>query len=186
MTRNWDYPSLSLPDVEDEFDPSADASTFTQTAHILPLSLMSADTNKKVRKRLFYSYEAIYTAIQLFEKCTISTVMKSFANIRFKELNSANINSLTNVITLDAVVHNFFGWLHIWFEAVSVCCTLPVLPTHNLHLAVPLRVSLTLTSLGRLSRMFFAVRDVTLLLCTTSSRICRHCGGRYRSHFHVS
>jgi hypothetical protein len=55
----------------------------------------------------FCSCEAIYTAIQLFKKCTIWTVIKSLRNMEFKELNGENINSLTNVITFDTVVHKF-------------------------------------------------------------------------------
>ena len=50
-TRAWDELSLSLPDVESKFaQSSADRTVMTETAHILPFSLMSADTNKTVRK----------------------------------------------------------------------------------------------------------------------------------------
>jgi hypothetical protein len=34
VTRSWDYPSLSLPHVVDEFDPSTDTSTVTGATHI--------------------------------------------------------------------------------------------------------------------------------------------------------
>jgi hypothetical protein len=88
--------------VAADFDPSKDVSTTTTAAHIVPFSLMSADTNKA-----------------LFKKCTIWTVIKSFSSIEFTELNGDNINSLTNVFTLDLNVHRFFGELKIWFEAVS-------------------------------------------------------------------
>src|ERR1700733_7267864 len=62
--------------------------------------------------------------IQLFKKCTIWSVIKFFTNIEFKELSGNNINSLTNVITLDTGVHKSFGPLRIWFEAVPVRCML--------------------------------------------------------------
>lgn len=101
-THAWDEPSLSLPAVEAKFAlSSADRTVMTEAAHILPFSVMSADTNKI-----------------LFKKCTIWSVIKSFTNIEFKELSGNNINSLTNVITLDTGVHKFFGPLRIWFEAV--------------------------------------------------------------------
>lgn len=58
--------------------------------------------------------------IQLFKKCTIWKVIESFTDIRFKELNGDNINSLTNVMTLKTAVHEFFGDLTIWFEALPV------------------------------------------------------------------
>ncbi|KAF8228325.1 hypothetical protein L208DRAFT_1292181 [Tricholoma matsutake] len=99
-TRRWDYSSLSLPHVKEKFDP-IDEATITEAAHILPFSLMSVDTNKT-----------------LFKKCTIWSVIKSFTNIEFTELSGDYINSLTNVITLDALLHKSFGLLHLWFEAV--------------------------------------------------------------------
>jgi len=73
----------------------------TVAAHILPFSLMSIDTNKK-----------------LFKKASIWTVIESFTNIKFTELLGDNINSLTNVMTLDLAVHQYFGELKLWFEPV--------------------------------------------------------------------
>lgn len=109
----------------------------TETAHILPFSVMSADTNKIVRSD-FSNLAKLFTVmvIQLFKKCTIWSVIKSFTNIEFKELSGNNINSLTNVITLDTGVHKFFGPLRIWFEAVPVrcmflCCTIYTLSCHK-------------------------------------------------------
>jgi hypothetical protein len=37
-------------------------------------------------------------------------------------LQSDNINSLANVITLDIGLHDLFGQLKVWFEAVPVRC----------------------------------------------------------------
>jgi hypothetical protein len=64
----------------------------------------------------------LFTIIQLFKKATIWAVIESFTNIKFAELSGDNINSLTNVITLDGGVHHFFGQLKVWFEAVPVRC----------------------------------------------------------------
>jgi len=110
--------------VKAKFNPSTgDTSTTTEAAHILPsFSLISADTNTSdfsVLAKLL-----IVTAIQLFKKCTIWSVIKSFTSIEFKELSGDNINSLTNVITLDTCVHRFFGPLYMWFEAVPMRCIL--------------------------------------------------------------
>jgi hypothetical protein len=58
--------------------------------------------------------------IQLFNKASIWTVVESFTNIKFAELQGDNINSLTNVITLYTGVYDFFGPLEVWFEAVPV------------------------------------------------------------------
>jgi hypothetical protein len=62
------------------------------------------------------------TIIQLYKKASTWTVIKSFSNIEFEELNGNNTKSPTNVIALDANVHNLFGPLDVWFEAVSVRC----------------------------------------------------------------
>jgi hypothetical protein len=70
------------------------------------------------------SWEPTNTAIQLFNKATIWAVIESFTNVTFEELNGNNINSLTNVITLDTTIHALFGPLDLWFEAVPVCCML--------------------------------------------------------------
>lgn len=69
------------------------------------------------------------TTNQLFKKCTIWSVIASFTNIKFinKELSGNNINSLTNVITLDIIAHKYFGQLYLWFEAVPVRCILLLL-----------------------------------------------------------
>lgn len=101
VTRNWEKTSIRLRDVKGKYNPTTDTVTVTEAAHILPFSLMSADTNKT-----------------LFKKCTIWSVIKSFTNIEFTELNGDNINSLTNVLTLDTGLHKFFGPLDFWFEAV--------------------------------------------------------------------
>ena len=64
MTHRWDFASLSLPDVKAKFDASNPLDTeadVTEAAHILPLSLMSADTNKTVRKWLSRSYDVIFS-----------------------------------------------------------------------------------------------------------------------------
>jgi hypothetical protein len=63
--------------------------------------------------------------IQLFKKTIILAVIDSFTNIKSTELQGDNINSLTNVITLDLGVGCYFGRLEIWFEAVPVCCAFP-------------------------------------------------------------
>jgi len=65
-------------------------------AHILPFSLMCIDDNEK-----------------LFEKTSIWAVVESFTNIKFAELQDGDINSLTNVITLDVGVHQYFGELRL-------------------------------------------------------------------------
>lgn len=97
VTRRPEESTISLcPD----FDPRGGAFN-TIAAHILPFSLMSIDNNKV-----------------LFKKVTIWAVIESFTNIKFAELSGDNINSLTNVITLDGGVHHFFGQLKVWFEAV--------------------------------------------------------------------
>lgn len=130
----------------------------TQAAHILPFSLMSADTDTTVRNGLFRSCTPIYITIQLFKKCTVWSVIKSFTNIEFKELNGENINSLVNVITLDTPVHGFFGSLDIWLEAVPVCCMLLT----NMPQSIPccsLRVGPTLTKLRSLMILIFVVRE---------------------------
>ena len=82
---------------------------------------------------------------QLFKKCTIWSIITSFTNLNFNDLGGNNINSLKNVITLDVVVHRFFGQLYLWFEAVPVCYILRIPPMSNLYLVTPQRVGLTLT-----------------------------------------
>jgi len=74
-----------------DFNPSRDAAYPTIAAHILPFSLMSIDNNQT-----------------LFKKAYIWAVIESFTNIKFTELQGDNINSLTNVITLETSVHSFF------------------------------------------------------------------------------
>jgi hypothetical protein len=69
---------------------------------------------------MFFLYIIIYTVLQLFNKVSIGAVIESFTNIRFTELLGDNINLLTNVITLDLGVHQYFGELKLWFEAVPV------------------------------------------------------------------
>lgn len=120
MTRNWEKTSIRLRDVKGKYNPTTDTVTVTEAAHILPFSLMSADTNKTVRRVDASVLVKQLTAIQLFKKCTIWSVIKSFTNIEFTELNGDNINSLTNVLTLDTGLHKFFGPLDFWFEAVPV------------------------------------------------------------------
>lgn len=120
MTRNWEKTSIRLRDVKEKYNPITDTVTVTETAHILPFSLMSADTNKTVRRVDASVLVKQLTAIQLFKKCTIWSVIKSFTNIEFTELNGNNMNSLTNVLTLDTGLHQFFGPLDFWFEAVPV------------------------------------------------------------------
>ena len=66
------------------------------------------------------SYVIIYTVIQVFKKASIWAVIEALTNIKFIELQGDNINSLTNVITLDVGVHQYFGELRLWFEAVPV------------------------------------------------------------------
>ena len=121
MTLNWEKTSIRLRGVKENVNPLTDAVTVTETAHILPFSLMTADTNKMVRCTgdAFLLVKQL-TAIQLFEKCTIWSVLKSFTNIEFTELNGNSLNSLTNVFTLDTALHKFFGPLDFWFEAVDV------------------------------------------------------------------
>ena len=119
--------------------------------------------------------------IQLFKKCTIWSVIKSFTNIEYKELSGNNINSLTNVITLDTGVHKFFGPLRIWFEAVPVRSICFFVTYHHLHLVnvMPQRVRLTLTKSRRLRIVFFVVREPNFVVLHYLTMLSRHCGRRY-------
>jgi hypothetical protein len=66
--------------------------------------------------------------------------MESFTKIKFTELNGDNINSLTNVITLDGGVHHFYGQLKVWFEAVPVRCAFLYDMDRNYFFAIPFKL----------------------------------------------
>jgi hypothetical protein len=119
VTHNWDKTSIRLHDVKGKYNPITDTVTVTEAAHILPFSLMSTDTNRMVRRVDVSILAKQLTAIQLFKK-SIWSVIKSFTNIEFTELNGNNINLLTNILTLNTGLHKFFGLLDFWFEAVPV------------------------------------------------------------------
>jgi hypothetical protein len=70
---------------------------------------------------MFRSCPAIYS----YKKASIWAVIDSFSNIKFTESSGDNINSLSNVITLEIGVHEFFGQLRVWFEPVPVRCAFP-------------------------------------------------------------
>ena len=111
---------ISLESVQRKLKSSKVGVAKTEAAHILPFSLMTVDSNKKVFNYISV-IEYIFYTVQLFQKASIWAVIKSFTNIEFSELNGDNINSLTNVITLDSNIQAFFGSLKLWFEAVPVC-----------------------------------------------------------------
>lgn len=120
-------------------------------------------------------YPAIYLIfIQLFKKCTIWSVIKSFTNIEFTELSGDNINSLTNVITLDALLHKSFGSLHLWFEAVPVCWpSAPLLCHTDWHLVMLQRVRITATLLERLMTISCPVCEASLIIVVQLHNSCR-------------
>jgi len=94
---------------------------------------------KKVRKLLFAK---LVTWSFNRSRNTISSVINSFPNIAFEELNGDNINSLTNVITLDNNLHTIFGSLGSWFEPIPVRC----LPLRCVIIDAPERNGPTLTN----------------------------------------
>jgi hypothetical protein len=65
---------------------------------------------------MFQSYPIIYTVIQLFNKASTWVVIETSDSLSCREMDS-----LTNVIALSAGVHDFFGPLEAWLEAVPVC-----------------------------------------------------------------
>jgi len=171
--RHWDFTSFKQGKCQPS--PGNRVFTYTQTAHTIPLSLLCADADKTVRKQVFRSCKAIYMAIaQLFKKCNIRSVIKSFTSIDFEELNCDEMNSSTNVMTLDVGVHTTFRTLDLWFEAIPVRCP----PTHYVMIDIPPRIGPTLTKSGRLRKIFFLkVSEANLFLLhrLTIPCSCRWC-----------
>ena len=54
--------------------------------------------------------------LAIYSYPAVPAQFSKFDVIKFTELSGNNINSLTNVITLETGVHDFFGQLRVWFD----------------------------------------------------------------------
>lgn len=109
---------VSSPDSTPD-SVSTDPITHTVAAHIIPFHVTGGKS--AVNTFQLGTVQTSNWIAQVGEISVIGSLIQRYGGIPFEEeLNGENINRLSNVLTAAPEVHDFFGRLEIWLEAVPV------------------------------------------------------------------